>query len=112
MVVSVWDSFSSFAHLPTRALSFGLQNGLSALVRPDEYVLLSLHSFPGYARLRMHNKGGSPVAFVEFSDVRVASAALTALQGFVLASSDRGGMRIEYAKTKMGEVGTISGIQY
>ena len=65
-----------------------------------------IHSFPGYVRLRMHTKGGSPVAFVEFSDVRFANAALTSLQGFVLASSDRGGIRIEYAKNKMGEVGT------
>lgn len=54
----------------------------------------------------MHTKGGTPVAFVEFSDVRFASAALTSLQGFVLVSSDRGGIRIEYAKSKMGEVGT------
>nr|XP_045614048.1 U1 small nuclear ribonucleoprotein A-like isoform X3 [Procambarus clarkii] len=60
-------------------------------------------SFPGYVRLRMHTKGGTPVAFVEFSDVRFASAALTSLQGFVLVSSDRGGIRIEYAKNKMGE---------
>jgi hypothetical protein len=30
------------------------------------------------------------------------------LQGFVLLSSDRGGIRIEYAKNKMGEV--VSGI--
>ncbi|XP_042881872.1 uncharacterized protein LOC122259284 isoform X2 [Penaeus japonicus] len=60
-------------------------------------------SFPGYVRLRMHTKGGTPVAFVEFSDVRFASTALTSLQGFVLVSSDRGGIRIEYAKNKMGE---------
>ncbi|XP_071514034.1 uncharacterized protein cpo isoform X2 [Panulirus ornatus] len=60
-------------------------------------------SFHGYVRLRMHTKGDTPVAFVEFSDVRFASAALTSLQGFVLVSSDRGGIRIEYAKSKMGE---------
>ena len=29
---------------------------------------------------------------------------MNALQGYVLFSSDRGGMRIEYAKNKMGEV--------
>jgi hypothetical protein len=52
----------------------------------------------------MHNKGGSPVAFVEFQDVRQAQEAMTRLQGFVLLSSDRGGIRIEYAKNKMGEV--------
>ncbi|KAL5020402.1 hypothetical protein ScPMuIL_003294 [Solemya velum] len=62
-------------------------------------------SFQGYSRLRMHNKGGSPVAFVEFQDVRQACEAMNRLQGFVLLSSDRGGIRIEYAKNKMGEVG-------
>lgn len=31
---------------------------------------------------------------------------MNALQGYVLFSSDRGGMRIEYAKNKMGEVST------
>lgn len=56
----------------------------------------------------MHNKGGSPVAFVEFQDVRQAAEAMGRLQGFVLLSSDRGGIRIEYAKNKMGEV--VSGI--
>lgn len=29
---------------------------------------------------------------------------MNALQGYFLISSDRGGMRIEYAKNKMGEV--------
>ncbi|KAK7095917.1 hypothetical protein V1264_005271 [Littorina saxatilis] len=61
-------------------------------------------SFHGFSRLRMHNKGGSPVAFVEFQDVRQATEAMGRLQGFVLLSSDRGGIRIEYAKNKMGEV--------
>lgn len=83
-------------------------------------------SFPGFCRLRMHNKNGSPVAFVEYSvrsfkkqsfshhkiclwqklsqDVRQAVQAMSHLQGFILLSSDRGGIRIEYAKHKMGEV--------
>ncbi|CAG5127268.1 unnamed protein product, partial [Candidula unifasciata] len=60
-------------------------------------------SFQGFVRLRMHNKGGSPVAFVEFQDVRQAQEAMTRLQGFVLLSSDRGGIRIEYAKSKIGD---------
>ena len=51
----------------------------------------------------MYNKGGSPVAFVEYQDLKNASEALGRLQGFVLLSSDRGGIRIEYAKHKMGE---------
>lgn len=63
------------------------------------------HSFPGFCRLRMHLKGGSPVAFVEFQDVRCAGHAMAALLGTYLHSSDRGAMRIEYAKSKMAEVG-------
>lgn len=37
-------------------------------------------------------------------DVRLASHAMNTVQGYVLFSSDRGGMRIEYAKNKMGDV--------
>lgn len=68
-------------------------------------------SFPGFCRLRMHNKGGSPVAFVEYQDVRFATQAMNSLQGFVLLSSDRGGIRIEYAKNKMGEVPNPIGLK-
>ncbi|XP_069692973.1 uncharacterized protein [Periplaneta americana] len=60
-------------------------------------------SFPGFCRLRMHTKGGSPVAFVEYQDVRFAAQAMTTLQGSFLLSSDRGAIRIEYAKSKMAE---------
>ncbi|XP_014256226.1 protein couch potato isoform X3 [Cimex lectularius] len=58
-------------------------------------------SLPGFGRLRLHTKGGKPVAFVEFKDVKCAARAMTALQGSFLLSSDRGAIRIEYAKTKM-----------
>ncbi|VDM23781.1 unnamed protein product [Toxocara canis] len=61
-------------------------------------------SFPGFCRLRMHTKGGTSVAFVEYSDIRQATQAMTSLQGFQISSSERGGMRIEYAKNKMGDV--------
>ncbi|XP_026683623.1 cell wall integrity protein scw1-like [Diaphorina citri] len=63
-------------------------------------------SFPGFSRVRMHNKGGSPVAFIEYTDVNFAIQAMSNLNGSYLASSDRGAIRIEYAKTKMAE-GTI-----
>ncbi|XP_053387224.1 uncharacterized protein LOC123541935 [Mercenaria mercenaria] len=63
-------------------------------------------SFQGFSRLKMYNKGGSPVCFVEYQEVKHASEAMSRLQGFVLLSSDRGGIRIEYAKHKMGEVVT------
>jgi hypothetical protein len=71
----------------------------------EEEVRNLFKAFPGFCRLRMHNKGGSPVAFVEYQDVRQAAVALSSLQGFVLNTTERGqGIRIEYAKTKMGDV--------
>ena len=42
-----------------------------------------------------------PVAFVEFRDTQSAGQAMQLLQGKYLLSSDRGAMRIEYAKSKM-----------
>jgi hypothetical protein len=42
-----------------------------------------------------------PVAFVEFRDVHCAGQAMSLLQGKYLLSSDRGAIRIEYAKSKM-----------
>ncbi|XP_037086163.1 protein couch potato-like isoform X1 [Pollicipes pollicipes] len=61
-------------------------------------------SLPGFTRLRMLTKGGSPVSFVEYQDTNHAAVAMAMLQGFVL-SPDRGGIRIEYAKTKMADSG-------
>lgn len=51
-----------------------------------------------------NNKSNSqhiPVAFVEFRDTQSAGQAMQLLQGKYLLSSDRGAMRIEYAKSKM-----------
>ncbi|XP_074661406.1 uncharacterized protein LOC141914044 [Tubulanus polymorphus] len=59
--------------------------------------------YPGFSRIRMHTKGGAPVAFVEFADIAYASEAMKALNGVVLPTCERGGIRIEYAKNKMGE---------
>jgi hypothetical protein len=50
------------------------------------------------------DNGGSnniPVAFVEFRDTQCAGQAMQLLQGKYLLSSDRGAMRIEFAKSKM-----------
>ena len=52
----------------------------------------------------MLTKGGSPVSFVEYQDTNHAAVAMAMLQGFVL-SPERGGVRIEYAKTKMADSG-------
>lgn len=56
---------------------------------------------PGFSRLRMHSKGSIPVAFVEFNNAACAGSAMTTLQGTYLLSSDRGAIRIEYAKSRM-----------
>ncbi|KAG5672491.1 hypothetical protein PVAND_002617, partial [Polypedilum vanderplanki] len=45
-----------------------------------------------------------PVAFVEFRDTQSAGQAMQLLQGKYLLSSDRGAMRIEYAKSKMASI--------
>ncbi|KHN79111.1 Protein couch potato [Toxocara canis] len=70
----------------------------------EEELKQIFRSFPGFCRLRMHTKGGTSVAFVEYSDIRQATQAMTSLQGFQISSSERGGMRIEYAKNKMGDI--------
>ncbi|KRX79981.1 Protein couch potato [Trichinella sp. T6] len=72
--------------------------------KTQEQELLEVFSnIPGFIRLRILHKNGFPVAFVEYSDVINANHALNALQGFVLMSSDRGGMRIEFARSKPAE---------
>ncbi|WKX91536.1 hypothetical protein Q1695_009957 [Nippostrongylus brasiliensis] len=61
-------------------------------------------AFAGFTRLRMHTKNGSSVAFIEYSSLASATSAMMALQGFQLGSSERGGIRIEYARNKMADV--------
>ncbi|EDV28906.1 uncharacterized protein TRIADDRAFT_52243 [Trichoplax adhaerens] len=58
----------------------------------------------GFRRLRMHKKPGFPTtAFIEFANIQFATQALNALQGAIIQSSECGGIRIEYARKKMGE---------
>lgn len=71
----------------------------------EEEIRQLFKAYPGFSRLRMHNKGGAPVAFVEYQDVKQASIVLNLLQGFLFSSSEKGnGIRIEFARTKMGDV--------
>ncbi|XP_030828400.1 uncharacterized protein LOC589684 isoform X1 [Strongylocentrotus purpuratus] len=63
----------------------------------------TLRCLPGFNRLRMHNKGGAPCCFVEFQNVGFAMQALAHLQGLMLKSSDRGGLRVEFAKANMAQ---------
>uniref|UniRef100_A0A0D6R7A0 RRM domain-containing protein n=1 Tax=Araucaria cunninghamii TaxID=56994 RepID=A0A0D6R7A0_ARACU len=57
---------------------------------------------PGFLKLKMQIRGGLPVAFVDFQDTACSTQALSQLQNMILYSSDRGGMRVEYAKSRMG----------
>jgi len=67
-------------------------------------------SLPGYKRLRLPVKEGRGRrnAFVEFSDVPNASAAMFTLQGYPIGASH---LHIEYAKAPMGEQGHRGRIQ-
>ncbi|CAI8033020.1 Cell wall integrity protein scw1 [Geodia barretti] len=58
----------------------------------------------GFVRAKLFTRGGPPVAFVEFKNVECASSAMEKIQGYILPNSKRvNGLRIEYARQKMGE---------
>lgn len=60
---------------------------------------------PSFRRLKMlRNKGTTPVSFVEYGDIVAAMHAKNILHGQALFTSENGGMRIEFAKNRMGEV--------
>ncbi|VDK77828.1 unnamed protein product [Litomosoides sigmodontis] len=61
-------------------------------------------AYPGFTRLRLHTRNDSTVAFVEFQDVRQATLVMNALQGCRISRSHRGGVRIEYARNRMGDI--------
>lgn len=60
-----------------------------------------ISQYPGFNTIKVRARGGMPVAFADFEGVEQATEALNALQGSTLTSSDRGGMHIEYARSKM-----------
>ncbi|KAL6996349.1 hypothetical protein U1Q18_006480 [Sarracenia purpurea var. burkii] len=60
-----------------------------------------LSQYSGFKVLKVRARGGMPVAFADFEEVEQATKAMDALQGSWLKSSDRGGMHIEYARSKM-----------
>ncbi|OAY53140.1 protein WHI4 isoform X2 [Manihot esculenta] len=67
----------------------------------EDELKQSLSQYPGFTMLKMRAKGGMPVAFADFEEVELAKKAMEDLQGTLLPSSDRGGMHIEYARSKM-----------
>ncbi|KAL5757563.1 hypothetical protein ACOSP7_020174 [Xanthoceras sorbifolium] len=60
-----------------------------------------LSLYPGFSMLKLRAKGGMPVAFADFEEIEKANRVMEELQGSMLPSSDRGGMHIEYARSKM-----------
>lgn len=60
-----------------------------------------LSQYPGFNTLKLRAKGGMPVAFADFEQIEQATKVMTDLQSSLLPSSDRGGMHIEYARSKM-----------
>uniref|UniRef100_A0A8R1DJK5 RRM domain-containing protein n=1 Tax=Caenorhabditis japonica TaxID=281687 RepID=A0A8R1DJK5_CAEJA len=87
----------------TSACSTLFVANLSAEVNEDQLRSV-FKAFSGFTRLRLHNKNGSCVAFVEYSDLQKATQAMLSLQGFQVSPNDRGGLRIEYARNKMADV--------
>ncbi|CAL5195613.1 unnamed protein product [Lathyrus oleraceus] len=59
----------------------------------------SVHA--GFNLVKMRSRGGMPVAFADFEEVDQAVKVMEELQGTTLPSSDRGGMHIEYARSRM-----------
>ncbi|XP_072998796.1 uncharacterized protein [Typha latifolia] len=57
--------------------------------------------FSGFHVLKVRGRGGMPVAFADFTDIESSTTAMNRLQGTLLNSSDRGGMHLEYARSKM-----------
>lgn len=60
-----------------------------------------LSQYPGFNILKLRAKSGMPVAFADYEEIEQATKVMEELQGSLLPSSDRGGMHIEFARSKM-----------
>lgn len=70
----------------------------------NEAELRSLFgSRPGFKQLKVVKNGKSTTCFVELVDVPSAIGVHQELQGAVLSSSDRGGIRIQFSKNPFGK---------
>eukprot|EP00245_Coleochaete_scutata_P018677 TRINITY_DN9848_c0_g1_i3.p1 TRINITY_DN9848_c0_g1~~TRINITY_DN9848_c0_g1_i3.p1 ORF type:complete len:459 (+),score=72.18 TRINITY_DN9848_c0_g1_i3:264-1640(+) len=59
-------------------------------------------SFPGFRQLKILRSVHGTTCFVEFQDVASAAYVHQSMQGAVLSSSNRGGMRIQFSKNPFG----------
>ncbi|KAF5466463.1 hypothetical protein F2P56_016386 [Juglans regia] len=67
----------------------------------EDELKQALSQYPGFNMLILRAKSGMPVAFADFEEIEQANKVMEELQGSLLPSSDRGGMHIEYARSKM-----------
>lgn len=67
----------------------------------DDELKKVLSPYSGFKAVKVRSRGGMPVAFADFEGIEQATQVMDALQGSWLESSDRGGMHIEYARSKM-----------
>ncbi|KNA13750.1 hypothetical protein SOVF_113640 [Spinacia oleracea] len=67
----------------------------------EDELKQALSEYSGFNGLKLRARGGMPVAFADYEEVEQATQAMQALQDSMLPSSDRGGMHIEYARSKM-----------
>ncbi|TYH44866.1 hypothetical protein ES332_D11G224400v1 [Gossypium tomentosum] len=69
----------------------------------EEELIQVFSRCSGFLKLKMQSTYGAPVAFVDFQDTACSTGAINSLQGTILYSSPAGdGMRLEYAKSRMG----------
>ncbi|KAL5469296.1 hypothetical protein EMCRGX_G030538 [Ephydatia muelleri] len=70
----------------------------------EEELAMIFACCEGFIKAKLYTRSGPPVCFAEFRDVECATSAMEKFQGHMLASSKRNsGIRIEYAKQRMGE---------
>ncbi|XP_026449096.1 cell wall integrity protein scw1-like isoform X2 [Papaver somniferum] len=67
----------------------------------EDELRQALSPYPGFKIVKMRAKCGMPVAFADFEEVEQANEAMQNLQGTTLPTSDRGGLHLEYARSKM-----------
>ena len=58
---------------------------------------------PGFTQLKVLRQAQNAVCFAEFVDIDHASQCHARLQGHILSSSDRGGIRVQYSKNPFGQ---------
>lgn len=86
-------------NVPCNTLFIG---NLGESTREEELHQL-MASQPGFRQLKWSPTGKGIIAFVEFDDVATASYVHQAMQGVVLPSNERGGIRIQYSKNPLGK---------